>query len=349
MRIALDFPDDLLTKCESITIKIEPKSAMIVDYTLADGTRQKGEVPTSEDEPKRIPTLGEYVAILEERLNRQGKVRLAETYGNTYRSFMQSRKGEDLPLDKLNHLVADDYESFLRQGDLKLNTISYYMKRLRAIYNRAVREYGFEDLKPFALSYTKTEPTAKRAISVEDIRKIAAAETQNEEEALAKDLFLFSYYTQGMSFIDIAYLKATDIRDGHLIYKRKKTGQELRVAWLPCMQKIVDRHASLDGEHLLAIIDNRLSTGARKQYHYRQCRVNRALQQFARRIGLPMKVTMYCARHSWASNAREQGIPVGVISQGMGHHSEKTTQIYLKAINTKEIDRCNRILVAAVA
>lgn len=347
MKIAFDLPNDLLAKCKSITIKIDSKSVITVEYTLTDCAEQDDK--ENGEEPVGIPTLGEYVSILEDRLNKQGKLRLAETYSNTYRSFMQCRDGEELRIDQLTHLVVDDYESYLRRNDLKLNTISYYLRRLRAIYNRAVREFGFPDSKPFANSFTKTEPTAKRAISVNDIKKISSAETTTEEESLAKDLFLFSYYTRGMSFIDIAYLKKSDLRDGYLIYKRKKTGQELRVAWCPCMQRIVDRHPSLDGEHLLGIIDNTLTTNLRKQYHYRQCRLNQKLQRFAKRIGLPMKVTMYCARHSWATIAREKGIPVSVISQGMGHHSEKTTQIYLKSISAKEIDRYNDILIKAVA
>lgn len=346
MKIELNIPNGLLTKCENIIIKIDPKSAMIVEYTLANSSKQgeeKNEAPTP------IPTLGEYVDILEKRLNKQGKLRLAETYTNAFRSFMLCRQGKDLSLDQLSCLDIDDYESYLRRNNLKLNTISYYLKRLRAIYNRAVKEYAFTDTKPFVGSYTQTEPTSKRAIEVDEIKKLASAEPQTEEESLAKDLFLFSYYTCGMSFVDIAYLKKTDIRDGHLIYKRKKTGQELSVVWHPNMQRIVDRHPSLDGEHLLGIIDNNLSVNLRKQYHYRQCRVNQTLQQFAKRIGLPMKVTMYCARHSWATIAREKGISVSAISQSLGHHTEKTTQIYLKAIDTKEIDRCNNILIDAIA
>ena len=347
MKIQLDIPNYLLEKYESITIRMNSKSVVKVECSLKDNSVQ--DTGNAVDKPDSIPTLGEYVNILEERLNKQGKLRLAETYTNTYRSFMQSRNGQDLPIDQLNHLVIDDYESYLRRNDLKLNTISYYLKRLRAIYNRAVKEYVFTDTKPFVDSYTNTEPTSKRAIGVKDIKKIASEEPLSEEESLAKDLFLFSYYTSGMSFVDIAYLKKNDIRDGHLIYKRKKTGQELRVAWLPCMQRIVDRHPSLDGEHLLGIVNSDLSMDLRKQYHYRQCRVNMTLQQFAKRIGLSMKVTMYCARHSWASIAREKGIPMSVISQSLGHHSEKTTQIYLKAINAKEMDRYNNILIKAVA
>lgn len=152
-----------------------------------------------------------------------------------------------------------------------------------------------------------------------------------------------------MSFVDIAFLEKGSLKDGQLIYKRKKTGKELRVAWRPCMQEIADRHPSLDGKHLLGIVNQNVVTDVRKQYHYRQCRVNKALQKFARRIGMPMKVTMYCARHSWATIAKEKNIPISVISDSMGHNSEKITRIYLKSINDDVIDRYNDMLIEAIS
>lgn len=152
-----------------------------------------------------------------------------------------------------------------------------------------------------------------------------------------------------MSFVDIAFLEKGSIKDGQLIYKRKKTGKELRVAWRPCMQEIADRYPSLDGKHLLGIVNQNIVTDVRKQYHYRQCRVNKALQKFTRRIGIPMKVTMYCARHSWATIAKEKNIPISVISDSMGHNSEKITRIYLKSINDDVIDRYNDMLIEAIS
>ena len=115
------------------------------------------------------------------------------------------------------------------------------------------------------------------------------------------------------------------------------------------MQEIADSHPSLDGKHLLGIVNQNVVTDVRKQYHYRQCRVNKALQKFTRRIGIPMKVTMYCARHSWATIAKEKNIPISVISDSMGHNSEKITRIYLKSINDDVIDRYNDMLIEAIS
>ena len=304
-----------------------------------------GEVSISQSPP--LPTLAKYIESLSARLCQNGKHRLAETYGSTLRSFMAFRQ-EDLAVNALNKEIVEDYECYLRRKGLTLNTVSFYLKRLRAIYNKAQETFGFPNLHPFAYAFTKATQTAKRALTTIEIQKIANAETYSELESLAKDLFLFSYYTRGMSFVDIASLKKSDIRNGCLIYKRKKTGQELRMAWRECMQEIVDRHPSLDGVHLLGILDATLAKDIRKQCHYIQCRINQALKKITDRMDISKHVTMYCARHSWATIANEQNVPINIISESMGHKSERTTRIYLKSINADKIDRYNDLLIKAI-
>ena len=347
MILRIEIPKELIRQDAEIVIKVSNRNNAL-GYVIENGSEHDAQQIAKED-MNACPTLGEYVRELTQRLYKNGKYRSADIYMGTLRSFMRFRKEKDLLISQLDSLIMEDYESYLRKNGLTLNTISFYMKRLRAIYNKALEQYGLEDRKPFAHSFTKNPPTAKRALTAENIHQIVAATTITEEEALARDLFLFSFYTRGMSFVDIAFLEKGSLKDGQLIYKRKKTGKELRVAWRPCMQEIADRHPSLDGKHLLGIVNQNVVTDVRKQYHYRQCRVNKALQKFARRIGMPMKVTMYCARHSWATIAKEKNIPISVISDSMGHNSEKITRIYLKSINDDVIDRYNDMLIEAIS
>ena len=347
MILRIEIPQELIRQDAEIVIKVSNRNNAL-GYVIEDGSKHDAQQIAKED-MNACPTLGEYVRELTQRLYKNGKYRSADIYMCTLRSFMRFRKEKDLLISQLDSLIMEDYESYLRKNGLTLNTISFYMKRLRAIYNKALEQYGLEDRKPFVHSFTKNTPTAKRALKAENIHQIVAATTVTEEEALARDLFLFSFYTRGMSFVDIAFLEKGSLKDGQLIYKRKKTGKELRVAWRPCMQEIADRHPSLDGKHLLGIVNQNVVTDVRKQYHYRQCRVNKALQKFTRRIGIPMKVTMYCARHSWATIAKEKNIPISVISDSMGHNSEKITRIYLKSINDDVIDRYNDMLIEAIS
>ena len=347
MILRIEIPKELIRQDAEIVIKVSNRNNAL-GYVIENGNEHDA-LQIAKEDTNVCPMLGEYVRELTQRLHKNGKHRSAEIYTCTLRSFMKFRKEKDLLISQLDSLIMEDYESYLRKNGLTLNTISFYMKRLRAIYNKALEQYGLEDRKPFAHSFTKNTPTAKRALTAENIHQIVAATTVTEEEALARDLFLFSFYTRGMSFVDIAFLEKGSLKDGQLIYKRKKTGKELRVAWRPCMQEIADRHPSLDGKHLLGIVNQNVVTDVRKQYHYRQCRVNKALQKFTRRIGIPMKVTMYCARHSWATIAKEKNIPISVISDSMGHNSEKITRIYLKSINDNVIDRYNDMLIEAIS
>lgn len=289
-----------------------------------------------------------FVGTLKHEFHQQGRHRLTETYASAARSFMNFRGNQDIPLQDISEKLIADYEVFLKRKGLTLNTVSFYMRIMRAIYNKAVGRNIIKDRNPFVHVFTQMTKTSKRAISLRILRKLAQAEIKNNTEKLARDLFLFSFYTRGMSFVDIAYLKKTDVNGSYLIYKRKKTGQELKVAWCKEMQELVDKHRSLDGTHLLGVLDSNSPKSLRKQYHYKQCLVNEALKRLADRLKLGVHLTMYVARHSWATIARQKHIPLSVICDGMGHNSEKTTQIYLKSVDAAIIDKSNARLIAAV-
>ena len=58
--------------------------------------------------------------------------------------------------------------------------------------------------------------------------------------------------------------------------------------------------------------------------------------------------TFYKARHAWASIARSEHVPVGTISEAMGHTSERTTRIYLASLDTSAVDEANCKVIRAV-
>lgn len=277
------------------------------------------------------------------KLWKQGQYRTSETYAATLNSFREFRNGKDLYFEDMDSDLLLSYEYYLKAKSLSPNTISFYMKRLKAVYNKAVDDGFAENKNPFKRVFTSSERTMKRAIPVKYIRKLKDLDLSNSvSKSFARDMFLFSFYTRGMSFVDIAYLQKKDLKGKVLTYRRKKTGQLLRVRWEPCMQEIADRYSSSDmSPYLLAIIDNP-DGDTRKQYHNVQSLINRNLKVIGASINIPIPLTMYVARHSWASVAKNEGIPVSVISEGMGHDSEKTTQIYLASLETQIIDYANR-------
>lgn len=279
------------------------------------------------------------------RLKQMGRHRTSEAYRTSLKSFMEFRGNKDLLFDEINSDMMLMYEAFLLNKGVTKNSSSFYMRVLRAVYNRAVEKELTWQRFPFKLVYTGIGRTVKRAISLEDIKQIKELDlSMDAARSLSRDMFLFSFYTRGMSFIDMAYLKKTDLVNGVLTYCRRKTGHRLFIKWEKCMQEIVDKYDTEGSCYLLPIIKIP-NVNERKQYESSLRLINNKLKDIAKAVNLRMPLSTYVARHSWASIARSRNIPLSVISEGMGHDSEMTTQIYLSSLDTSVIDRANELVL----
>lgn len=275
-------------------------------------------------------------------LRQQSRMRTADTYRQTLNSLMSFRNGADISFSMLSATFIESYESWLRSRYLCRNTTSFYMRILRSVYNKAVAEGLAPKGEPFATVYTGVDKTSRRAISLADISRIKALNLAADKAmAFARDMFLFSFYMRGMSFVDMAYLRKKDLSNNYVVYSRKKTGQQLTVRWEQHMQTIVDAYGPSSTQYLLPVIVREDGT-ERIQYLNAMLRVNRNLKKVGALAGISTPLTMYVARHSWATAAKEKDISIGIISEAMGHDSENTTQIYLASIKTNKIDDANR-------
>lgn len=291
--------------------------------------------------------FGEFITNEIRHLDSCRRHRSAEIHRSVLNQFMQWRGGADIALQELTAATMEAYETHLRTRNLSLNTISFHMRVLRSCYNKAIEEFGLESRHPFKRVYTGIGPTNKRALSIDAIRRIKLCEVSRPDEAFARDLFMFSFYCRGMSFVDMAYLKRGDIKDGWLYYKRHKTGQSIAIKWEPCMQDIVDAYSNMTAEYLLPIIHS-ANGKERNQYRGIQSKVNKSLKQIAVRCGLTCNLTMYVARHSWANAAKVLDHPLELISYGMGHTSIKTTKIYLHSIEMSKVDQVNTAILREI-
>ena len=279
-----------------------------------------------------------------ERLMQLNRERCSETMIQTLRSFMQFRGGIDISLAKLTKDVLEQYEAWLKCRGVKRNTSSFYMRILRAAYNSAVDDGLIEDKQPFRKVYTGVDKTVKRAISIESVRKIKRLDLHgNASLELARDILMFSFYMRGMSFVDMACLCKRNVRGCHIVYSRKKTGQQLSIEIPPEAQEIIAKYAS-ESQYLLPIIKE--DDGTQRQ----QCKnaitmINRHLKKIGAMAGLTVSLTTYVMRHSWATIARNKGIALSVISEALGHDNESTTQIYLDSISTTQVDKANRSIL----
>lgn len=246
-------------------------------------------------------------------------------------------------MDQFSAELMSRYNTYLSNNGLLRNSISFYNRVLRALYNRAVREGYARQRYPFAEVYTGVDVTRKRALSPETLREIASLSLADPELALSRDLFLFSFQARGMSYVDMAFLTRKNLRDGNIGYMRRKTGQQLTVRVESWMQEILLRWKdSTVKPYLLPIIKTADPKDAYAQYTASLCAHNRNLHKIGEMVGLNYPLSSYSARHSWATVARDANIPISVISSAMGHTSERTTRIYLTQLDSAVVDQANR-------
>ena len=280
------------------------------------------------------------------QLQQMGKQRTSETYRCTLKSFMQFREDKDVLLEDIDSDLMLMYEAYLRNKGLTKNSTSFYMRILRAVYNRGVEKDLTTNRNPFKHVYTGIDKTSKRAIPLKAIKQIKNLDLSLQPSLdFARDMFLVSFYTRGMSFIDdMAYLKKKDLSNGILSYRRRKTGQQLFIRWEKCMQEIVEKYENPLSNYLLSIIKP-MNGDERTQYQNAMYIINSKLKDIGKMIGVQLPLTMYVARHSWASVAKNKNVPISVIGEGMGHDSEMTTQIYLASLDTAVVDKANSMIL----
>lgn len=280
-----------------------------------------------------------------ENLKKIGKKGKVKNYTSTINSFSRFRNDKDLLPEEVDSSLMEAYETYLQTTKVCPNTVSFYMRNLRALYNRAVDKGLTIQRFPFKQVYTGIDKTVKRAVPIEVIRQIRDLDlTLHPSMAYARDMFLFSFYTRGMSFVDMAFLLKKDLQNGILTYRRHKTNQQLFIKWEKPMQDIIDKYDTSETDYLLPIIRN-TDQNERKQYENECHRINRNLKKIGEMLELSIPLTTYVARHGWASIAQKEEIPIATISKAMGHDSEKTTRIYLDSLDTSAVDKANNTIL----
>ena len=283
---------------------------------------------------------------LQEMKRKGGRLGTARTYLRTMKSLSCFLDGKDIPLGEVDDKLVTGYEQWLRQRRVTRNSISFYMRVLRSIYNKGIAAGYASQTNPFRNVYTGVDRTGKRAVSEDVLVRLNHLDLRESPHlALARDVFMFSYAMRGMAFVDVAYLRKSDVQGDEIVYSRKKTGQRMRVKAEPFIMEIICRYRDGDGPYIFPLIRSEDAEEARRQYESALNYHNRKLKLLARKLGDSVSLSSYTARHSWATAARRHGVPLSVISAGMGHDSERTTLIYLDSIENDAVDKANRELL----
>lgn len=280
-----------------------------------------------------------------------GKNGTASNYRSALRSFRKFLEGKDIQFSAVTAQLTAKYAAWLSNvGAVCHNSLSFYMRNLRAVFNKAVEQGLTPQTFPFKKVYTGVAKTRKRAVGEETIKQLYRLDLQEKPRlALARDMFIFSYCAMGMAFVDMAYLRKSDIHGDHMEYARRKTGQSLRVKVNKCLSGIIDRYKDASGTYVFPIINSTAQEQMYKEYRHGLNEHNRLLEILSKMLGEDCHLSSYTSRHSWATIAqRNHGTPITVISASLGHTTEATTRIYLASLENSVIDKANDDITSAL-
>lgn len=284
------------------------------------------------------------------RLQVEGNFGTAHVYRSSLNAIIAYRGKSDFVFSEVTSEWLKGFEVHLRNRGCSWNTVSTYMRTFRAVYNRAVNHRKAPYIPYlFRSVYTGTRAEHKRALNDDDMKKVFVNLSRKAGVSLsvrqAQELFILMFLLRGMPFVDLAYLRKSDLRDNVITYRRRKTGRSLSVTLTPEAMILIKKYMNRDSSspYLFSFLKSREGTKeAYREYQLALRSFNQRLMLLGELLGLGDKLSSYTARHTWATTAYYCEIHPGVISEAMGHSSITVTETYLKPFQDKKIDEANK-------
>lgn len=305
--------------------------------------------------------MGNFVAFFRQvsgRLQAEGHYGTAHIYRSTLNTVLLFQGNDHLSFKQITPGWLKGFETFVRKRGCSWNTVSTYLRVLRAVYNRAVdlRKAAYVP-QQFRSVYTGTRTDKKRALDEEDIQKVfrqvsAKSAGIPQELRQVQQWFILMFLLRGLPFVDLAYLKKSDLRGNTITYRRRKTGRPLSVTLTPESMRLLEKYVNDDNDspYLLPILTSAEGTeAAYREYQLALRSFNRRLMLLSQLLGLGNKLSSYVARHTWATTAYHCEVHPGIISEAMGHSSITVTETYLKPFRNKKIDEANNTVISFVS
>ena len=306
-----------------------------------------------------------FTEMLAKEKENNGKKRTARAYRTVSSGLIKYNKGQDIPLSQINKRLIEDFEEYLKKEGKMQNTISYYMRNLRFIYNRAAADrYIRKKDNLFERVYTGIMKTSKRALLLEDMQSINEIDfntllekerqgskkyEQLKELETARCYFLFSFFACGMCFIDLSLLTKQNINGNILHYARKKTGLQIEIRVNAKMREIID-YFSNETQHspyLFPILKHN-GKDLYLQYNTALRAQNQRLKKIAALANVKKPLSTHVARHTWATIAKKNNIGLRIISECLGHASERTTQIYMDSLEISQLEEASELIASTI-
>lgn len=266
-----------------------------------------------------------------------------------YQEHRAKRKIDSLKFAEIDSSWLKGYENYMVGKHKTYTTVAIYLRNLQTIFNEAMSK-GVHPLNssPFGRGKYVIPETTKvnKALSVEQIEKFFILEHLTENEQMSRDYWFFSFLNSGMNLIDISMLENKDLDDGILSFERWKikNNRRTRISFIRIpldefSKTIVEKYHVSGSPFLFPIFENLPTVGGviqnwSRQHYYRNKdfnkKLNRGLKSISLKLGLTEAITMYWARHTFATVVANGGrSSIVEISQMLGHKNIKTTQGYL--------------------
>ena len=269
---------------------------------------------------------------------------------------MDFTNGIDVEFKRIDGVFLNDYATWMQvKKKLHKNTIGNRLRGLKAIFNRAISDKVItENITPFKeFKVSKyREETTKRAISKQDIERVINLDLKSISDEktfpfydFARDIFIFSYLGCGINIVDIAFLKYANIIDNdRLQFRRSKTKKIISFRLHPIAKEIIEKYRKKkhkQTDYVFPIFNDEIQKTMKEKYYkldYQTRYVNKYLRKIGKHLNISLKLTSYVARHSFATVLKRSGVNTSIISEAMGHSSEKVTQVYLDSFENDQID-----------
>ena len=329
-----------------ISNKISEVKSKIVELKSEDKEFSATTLVENVSNPSKIITVGElfrqHIHCLEEEKRTGYRLSIQQTYN----SLLKFNKHLDIPFSDMDCNWLRRYETWLRKQNKSENTIGIRFRNIRKIFNLAMdmelvksENYPFKKFKVSKLY----QETVKRALSKGEILTVTDYPTAGKDfyTKLAINLFTFSYFMGGINFVDMAYLTERNVIDNRLIYHRRKTGKLINLPMQQRAYMVLKEYKKSNEAYLFPILSSRHKTEQQRlnRLHKVITKVNNALKSIGEELHIPIKLTTYVARHSYATVLKRAGVSTSIISESLGHSSEKVTQIYLDGFENSQIDK----------
>ena len=263
-------------------------------------------------------------------------------------SALKTYAGKEIILFKeINYEFLKRMEGKMLANGLTINGIAMYMRTIRAIYNRAIKEKLIDRANyPYDSYKISTEATAKRNIGKADIQAMMAMNIdQASPKWHARNYFILCFNLIGISFADMLTLKGSDIVNGRAIYRRKKTHKLYSIKLTQKARELIELYSAMDSTYILPDIpESVIGNDVQERKYIKQAikTTNKYLKRIGKELNIEQSLTTYVARHSWATICKRMGYSKDLIAEALGHEfGNKVTGIYLDSFDQEVIDEMN--------